>query len=385
MKKLLFGFSLIFSLTVLAGHDTGGGGIGLEVNKQIYLYDFVEAGIEDNIYINANIDDEMNAKGQIKATLLVSPEAQKLVVAKLNEIYKISPSVALDILGVFKRYQWRFVKPSLISTRDIGRTPINTTLERKQIAFRDDASKLVTIDSELLAKMPLYHQVGLYFHEALYALSSDSDSYKARLVTSFLFHPSFEYSSFELLDEQMRLVSNKVNFNYSDYTYITSEEFKNTCSSLKEESHKFVENNLVFLDGFYRKFKLILKEANSKTEWGIQFYMDWFKVIDKTITYKYVSYTVVDRSIYNGANSDFYYPENAYISPERFYDTKKQYSLMTADEKQKILNIKKEALELLDKHKHFKYGKGQCLDQEAKDVMINYFSKLNVVNNVRTQ
>lgn len=378
MKKFLLSLCLI-STIAHAGHDTGGGGIGLKVRNNIYLYDFVEAGIEDTAFINNSIQDEMKAGKTVRTTLIVSKEAQDLVISKFNEIYRLSPTFALKLLDTLRMYQWRFVKPSLLQTRDIGRTPINVNLSQLQLAYRDDSQKTVTIDKENLGKMPVSHQVGLYFHEIIYALSNHDDSYKSRQFTSFIFHPGFEFATFEQFLERVQLVyKNKfLLMDYDTFTDINSSEFKKACRPFQQEVAKFngealnfiqtqvglIENNLM---------KASLEDASSSlgsptsNHFDSEF-SDRMNFKYNLVTYSLLKYEHLPKYVYKVITTMF--------SHEKKY--KVYYSLPAKAEKILETNKTKSATfrERNDNEFH-----GACIVNEDK-VALNYINSLRVIYN----
>lgn len=371
MKKLILLLGIVSNLA-LAGHDTGGGGIGLKVGNNIYLYDFVESGIEYNVYVGEEINDEMKVAPIVRASLLIPARVQKLVVTKLNEVYKISPTFALSLTETLQNYQWRFVKPSLISTRDLGRTPINVTLEQKQIAFRDDQQKTVTIDAETLAKMPELHQVGLYFHEMIYALSGQYDSYTSRLLNSYLFHPSFIYSTFEQLQDRVELtygVSVPL-LSYEEFAATNSEDFKTECAAFSTEVSNFNKESLSFLDQIYKEIK-IAKINGNRGEWET-----YFSSVDRQIRFGNTIYTVLGKDVKEDAN---YYPaiivKRRYTMILRNDKTATAYS-MPQKNQDRIKLIQSQSFGFIEKNKDSFYDK--CLATDIQEPLDDYLSHVHV-------
>ncbi|MES2769070.1 MAG: hypothetical protein V4596_07985 [Bdellovibrionota bacterium] len=269
MKNLILIALSILSLTSHAGQEGGGGGIGIGMpNGSIYLYDFLEAGIEENSYVNISLSDQMNASEAVQNTM-ANPEVQKLIVNKLNEVYLIAPEAALKFLDVIKTYQWRYVLPKVKETNDRGYTPVRIENQQLQIAFRDDDYKIVTIDREYLKKMPILHQVGLYFHEILYAMtyancienetyatlscefrpwSSDENklSYRARMFTSYLFHPNFKIQTTEAFTNFYNstvISQSKVKSSFTPlavYQFVNSADFRAQCNQFKNEFNQLM-------------------------------------------------------------------------------------------------------------------------------------------------
>ncbi|MGE3610574.1 MAG: hypothetical protein AB7I27_13370 [Bacteriovoracaceae bacterium] len=374
MKTFVTLLSVFFIFNASAGHDTGSGGIGIEVDKKIYLYDFVEAGIEENVFIKSGMDDEMGASIIVKATLLTSKEVQDLVTAKLNEIYKNSPTAALKLLQTLRKYQWRFVKPSLIRTADIGKTPIKLNLDEKQLAYRDDNLNVVTIDKDLLARMPISHQVGLYFHEILYAISKDNDSSKARTVNAYLFHPSFEYTDLNALRSEFYLIDEKENYvSYSEYKYINSQNYQQKCDTLKKEADDHIMSSLTFLENLLREFYRIGQASETDDKAGRAFPNYYQYATTEVIVYNGKSFTILDENYYGGKYSEniYSYWGNDFVGV--------LYAMPVAT-KQTIDNIRNKSNDLISKQVSEEFGKGRCLmDYQTKRLV--EFSKYRYYNN----
>lgn len=336
MKKLILIALSIISITSHAGQEGGGGGIGIGMpNGSIYLYDFLEAGIEENSYVNISLNDQMNASAGVQNTM-ANPDVQKLIVNKLNEVYLIAPEAALKFLDVIKTYQWRYVLPKVKETNDRGYTPVRIENQQLQIAFRDDNYKIVTIDREYLKRMPLLHQVGLYFHEVLYAMtyancfenetykpscefspwSSDENklSYRARMFTSYLFHPNFKIQTSEAFTNfyNSTVISQskqKVSFTpLAVYQFINSADFKAQCSQFK------IELNQLMVEGGYNFSKMheavwssirhfANKRRNNSVEYDYKGYPFLFGY-SEVKNYEILQLLVEGKEYYYPANSD---------------------------------------------------------------------------------
>lgn len=248
MKMIIvFIYLLSFNVFAAEGHDTGGGGIGVPRGEEILLYDFVEAGIEDNVTFDPRVGDEMGALKIVKASIMVSADVQQIISDKLNEINNLSPTLGQILLSTIKNYQWRFILPNLRSTNDLGRTPVRTSLEKKQIANRDDVQKTVTIDRQYLALMPLAHQAGLFMHEIVYALAGTTDSYTSRIFNSYLFHPSFTFQTFSQLKERVALIYPRLTILDSiTATTVVTPSFIKKCNDFKIRSSKMISAALAF-------------------------------------------------------------------------------------------------------------------------------------------
>ncbi len=149
MKFKLYALAaiLLISTNLFAGQERGGGYV-TDVDGRLMLWDFVEAGIEENAYINSEVDDLMDASKKISTMNIHDEKVKQLVVFKLNEIYQLSPDFALKILDIFLNYQWGIVRYAVNHTNDLGVSPINSSNGFKliQIAYRDDTQKTVLME-----------------------------------------------------------------------------------------------------------------------------------------------------------------------------------------------------------------------------------------------
>ncbi len=225
-----------FSVFATGGHDTGGGGIGVPVDGKIYLYDFIEGGVEENSYIEESRSDEMRVLPDVEAALPVPAQTQLLLAAKLNEIYAKSPDVALSLKQKMSALTWRLVRPALRDTDDLGQTPIRSRLERRQIAVRDDRLHTVTIDRQYFNLMPVHHQVGLFLHEIIYALAGGQDSYTTRTLVAYIFSPTFARQTPEQFIARARLTLGDGQMRtYEAYNFINSPAFPPACRNATAE------------------------------------------------------------------------------------------------------------------------------------------------------
>lgn len=370
MKKLLIAICLT-TTAAMAGHDTGAGGMGVLVKKDtVYLYDFVEAGIEESVYIDEQITDEMKAAPVVKANLLISRPAQDLVIAKLNEIYRLSPTYAQSLIQGIKDYQWRFVRPNLNGTNDIGRTPIRTSLDQVQVAFRDDVQKVVTIDKQNLDKMPTSHQAGLYFHELIYAQTGAYDSYKARLLTSFIFHPSFQFTNFEQFRNRVNLAmrTSIEIVDYQTYTTLNSDEFKNKCSIFATASRAKIKAALILTDATWKELQ-VQHSNGSQGSYGIYPRREDFFETAQTYTldnesFKFMRVWPVNMTRYKHRD----------ILPS----TNSRYYSLPVKKQKELEALKSSALSMLNSNRDEYYNK--CLPTWDLDVL-ERMSQINVWQN----
>ncbi len=412
MKKLIILIMAVFTVTAHAGQEGGGGGIGIGMpNGSIYLYDFLEAGIEENSYVNSSLNDQMNASVDVQNTM-ASPDVQRLIVNKLNEVYIIAPEAALKFLDIIKTYQWRYVLPKVKETNDRGYTPVRIENQQLQIAFRDDNFKIVTIDREYLKKMPLHHQVGLYFHEILYAMtyancienetyatpscelkpwSFDDNklSYRARMFTSYLFHPNFKIQTTEAFTNfyNSTVISQsktKVSFTpLATYQFINSTEFQTQCAQFKNELNQLMVEGghsfSVMHEAVWKSIKHIVNRYYNKNvdyfNYGYPFISGSFKLINSDIDQLFIG------------GKEYYYP--ASLQSNKSLVISKNISIgveigKSVKDKNKSIQFDRNAIQnSINKFKtfnerHAQAFHNQCIKDESLLKVINTYSRLQV-------
>lgn len=382
-----------------AGQEGGGGGIGISTPQGIYLYDFLEAGIEENAYINTSLPDQMNATLGVQNTM-ASPEVQRLIINKLNEVYIIAPEAALKLVDVIKTYQWRYVLPKVKETQDRGYTPIRVENQQLQIAFRDDNYKVVTIDREYLKKMSLYHQVGLYFHEILYSMTFSEcadwtrsvsscsvkeslyghhdphkTSYRARMFTAYLFHPSFKIQTTETFTNfyNSTMISQpnaqESFIPLTIFQLINSGEFKHQCNQFKAEINQaMMEGGDAFTKMYNQVLKVYVDASKQSSKKGRTCYS-----FDSD--FDYISYHSTIE--WNINNNSFYYPIRASIIRQNIKLCGKFQKIKFDRER-----VKKAAArfkELKDKHKNQFFD--QCIQDDNILKVISAYSNLTLTDN----
>lgn len=194
--------AMLVPLRAFAGGFTtvGSGGYAAQVEgeKQLYLYDFLETGIEDTAYLPTHFSDHLDSQPILEKSLPINPAVIDAVVQKLNETAEKHPNYGRALLQYFQNYRWSVVRPELLATRDLGDTPldINKEITLFQAARRNDKIRSIYINKNIWNQMDLAHQVGLLFHEANFALLQyhleNDDSYNARTLTALLFDPRFK-------------------------------------------------------------------------------------------------------------------------------------------------------------------------------------------------
>jgi hypothetical protein len=248
IRILMAALTLAFSFQVKAGND-GHGGNGITFKGKLYLFDFFEAGIEGQEFVNTGIANEMGIGDRLRKHILSGDAtALNLTINKLNEIYKVAPEFALRLHEYFLNYEWRFLAPELFKVRDIGFTPIlnNGNLPVISLAVRDDESKIVYIDKERWKTLDAKNRSGLLFHEILYALYiregnrsefERPDSYEARVFNGLLFHPTFEQIDHERFIERLGKLSKPKDYlDYDSYNLTISQDYKHQCDEFEAKT-----------------------------------------------------------------------------------------------------------------------------------------------------
>ncbi len=199
-KKLTLFFLILFTFKSNAGHFVGNGGLGYRVAKKIFLLDFVESNLEKSAYISAQKNLSYLAKINQIFDKNIYPNIH--IASKLEEIFEKDPILSDSLLETMKSYNWNQTSLPLLPTNDEN---VSTRLDRSnvvQLAVRKGST--IYVDSNLWKKLDIKNQVGLVFHEAIYAnLDSEIyiDGFRAREIVSFFFNPNFKYKTGLDVDE----------------------------------------------------------------------------------------------------------------------------------------------------------------------------------------
>jgi len=168
------------------GISGGGGKVARQISTgQVELYDFVEAGLEDQTSLPAlpptNLvpkNEVERLRGVVERTLKPLSRLQghestvDLVVRTFANLQTASPILSDSLESNLTTLTWRTVDMSLVETRDVGRTPVrlNDDWELLQAAFRNDQARSVTFDRSLVGALSPLDRTGLIFHELYYSL-----------------------------------------------------------------------------------------------------------------------------------------------------------------------------------------------------------------------
>lgn len=162
---------LLWCSGVWAGpFKVGNGGGGVIVGNNIYLLDFVEAGIEKTVYIDPIQKNYF--RSLVEAKLNPAEFPTDLISQKFSEIYERNKVLALAAMMFLQQAQWVFVNQPLVKTDDIVPTVAIRDDEWVQLAVRRYSQ--VSLSASGWSKMPRAHQAGLIFHEIFSSLISRS-------------------------------------------------------------------------------------------------------------------------------------------------------------------------------------------------------------------
>jgi hypothetical protein len=172
------------------GHSGGAGGNGVyaPTGGAVYLFDLVEAGVEEKPVFGCG-EDCVRDSVLLRLNRVLgagnTPEAVRMVAMKLGEIERVDRLTAGVLLSAIEMYGWRWVNLSLEPVYDSDGSDIEidpTSLV--QLAVRDE--KVIRIDAALWKRLPDAHKAALLFHEVVYALVG-SGSRGARDIVGYLF------------------------------------------------------------------------------------------------------------------------------------------------------------------------------------------------------
>jgi hypothetical protein len=193
----LFGLATITVQNAHAGPKDGGGGFTVKVGSEYQLLDLIENGSSRSPF---NPPTTANPKiANYLATIFTSLNQPILdaLTNKFSHIHSESPWLAYFILDAMQVYEWKVVSAPLVKLDDIGQSNIDLSqLEIYQGAIRRDRD--ITINWNILEKMPVNHAVALIFHEIIYAMLAPTEKNKltgqvyqinfhAREITGILF------------------------------------------------------------------------------------------------------------------------------------------------------------------------------------------------------
>lgn len=164
----------LLSPPVWAGDEGASGGDGVLIGDKLYLVDLVEAGVEENPYIDETLQsskdyEKVLARLQQPLQSLDDALSNRLIALKIVEIAKLSVPMAMTYLQTIEAFQWHLVNHSLIDVKDED-TALNIPLEKLvQLAIR--RLHAIKVSKESWKKLNPLHRAALVFHEATYAMT----------------------------------------------------------------------------------------------------------------------------------------------------------------------------------------------------------------------
>jgi hypothetical protein len=201
IKSLFSAFFLLMASAAWGDGREGGGGHAVRVQttegEKTYLFDFFEGGIESNILIESECNLDSNLLSRIQNTLDLSVMVSRKIGCKIQQVRAVSKSAAEKLTDTLLSYQWQRILPEIFRRYDIGRTPIQNEsgnpLPLIQAAIRFDDTKVVYIDRGVWNLLPEEHQIGLIFHEILFAIYTQqyTGKYIARMHPAYNFDHNF--------------------------------------------------------------------------------------------------------------------------------------------------------------------------------------------------
>ncbi len=192
-----------------AGTEVGNGGFAVVVDGKLYLQDFFESGLHKNPVLSSRRPQKtyfqdlvQNSFGHMEG---ISQEVLDGVVVKLEDIEKIDPIFAYILALGIGKYTWRMVTFSWQDTHDNGGVLDGSNIEFRPVALRQE--KIIRIGVQNWQQLDAANQVGLIFHEMLYALvitrsvvTMTSYSALARALNGYLFSQDLERRSLRGLE-----------------------------------------------------------------------------------------------------------------------------------------------------------------------------------------
>lgn len=170
---IVFMFMSIGAPSFATGNEGGSGGDGVRINQKLYLVDLLEAGVEDNPYVDESLEQDPSylpllARITVPLKLVASDAALRLVALKLLEIARVSTPLALTLLQTIESYSWVKVNHKLVDIKDEDGLLEIENGELVQLAIR----RLHTIRFSRSSADELnpFHFAATVFHEAVYAI-----------------------------------------------------------------------------------------------------------------------------------------------------------------------------------------------------------------------
>jgi hypothetical protein len=157
--------------------DGGGahGGVGIVLDRKIYLLDLVEAGVQKDPFFDADVPTRPDFQEQVDLALTnlkLKQSTRVLIAKKLSELDRISRSAALEILLGMKMYSWRMVDAKLMPTYDEHTAILRPEGTRVQLASR--TTRTIMLSKQDTDQLDDANLAALVFHEILFAFTGTS-------------------------------------------------------------------------------------------------------------------------------------------------------------------------------------------------------------------
>ena len=191
--KQFIALLLLLGFSAHAGIETGNGGIGFEVENELYLLDLVEARVHREPFFMPNSNISKEVASEIENYLTVSEPVSKLVAKKLKDIYGKSPQFDYLLRKTLYSLDWRYIPHSLLPLNDHNDDVLDLSkLEgRTQLAVRIDG--VVSFSLENFERLDDNNKAALIIHELVYTLTALKEksvqkaAYNARYIVGLLF------------------------------------------------------------------------------------------------------------------------------------------------------------------------------------------------------
>ncbi len=220
----------------------GNGGDGIRVQKQLYLLDLVESGVElDSADAAATFTNPFFEK-QITtwAALQSHPVPQKQILEKLGQVYQKNALLAHLIVMALWRLEWTWVNVPIKDVKDQGTVTVLDDPKLEQLAVR--VNQAVYLQADLWKELNPRNQAALLFHEALFALvhpkrspqGLSMSSPRVRKIVGFLFSEKLQQAS---IDDLLKIEAPELRFTSLSLKPITLFQFDASKGEMLFNAH----------------------------------------------------------------------------------------------------------------------------------------------------
>lgn len=170
MKNGIIFLTLLCQLGAVApalANRVGNGGDGYIDGEKVYVLDLVEAGVEQDPFLEEGIQPDAAVVARIqKAVPFVNAEAAALLSRKLKEIEKKDLKLSWALLTTIEVYHWVLVAPGLLDIPDEESNIDPTKLV--QLAIRN--GRRIQVSRPHWPSLEPVQQAALILHEVAYAM-----------------------------------------------------------------------------------------------------------------------------------------------------------------------------------------------------------------------